>query len=56
MKPLLPLLAVAAALAGCAPTLPPRPEAAQLNAPAAWQSANPSTAPIHLDWWQQAGD
>ena len=56
MKPLLPLLAVAAALAGCAPTLPPRPEAAQLNAPAAWQSANPSTAPIRLDWWQQAGD
>ncbi|NIJ38140.1 NodT family efflux transporter outer membrane factor (OMF) lipoprotein [Sphingopyxis panaciterrae] len=48
---LLPLL-----LAGCMPTLTPRPEASNIAPPAGWRTAMPATATSERDWWSGFGD
>lgn len=61
MKPQLHLLAavaaLAAALTGCAPMVPQKPEAAQVHTPQAWLTPGAaSSAHMAAQWWQQAGD
>lgn len=55
---------LALALAGCAPTVPPTPDATHLSVPTQWVHAEPSpTAPVEAapaalasDWWRLLGD
>lgn len=58
----MPVLMLAAVLAGCAANVPPAPPSA-LQVPATWRSANIDTAaatvastPIDTRWWQSYGD
>lgn len=55
-------LAAAWLLAGCAPAIPPRTEAAQVALPTQWRSAPAQdravavTQRVAAEWWRQAGD
>lgn len=43
-------------LAGCAPTISPRPSASAVETPAAWRTAPPTTGEVDRQWWTAFGD
>jgi len=55
MRAAAPILLLAL-LAGCAPTISPRPEASQVAPPAAWRTVLASDGPIERQWWARFGD
>lgn len=56
----LSIAALAVLLAGCAPAIPPRSEAAQVALPTQWRAAQAdpanATQRVAAEWWHQAGD